>query len=243
LKKIEASDVLIPVFLSLLVLLISSLIARSLEHLTTRQFLLGTAATTVVLLILVGFVIWFQNASHRSELETVIAQLKEAIPTIEYPWLYSDADLAKAETEAKGDSIWIVSPDLKNVTEKAVIIEAVKHNVKRRVTYTYIVPDSPKIDGVLPGLERLFKSTNQLDVVRVPEEEFDRLSITHYAIFNASMNAEGTPEAFLELPIIDAAGKKIRGYWIKVSHETATSLIGRFRNLVKTYSQKSRKRR
>jgi hypothetical protein len=239
LKKPEVSDLLIPVFLSLVVLLISTLIARSLEHLTIRQVLLGATATAVVFLVLAGFVLWFMHNTHTSEFETVLSQLKEAIPPSDFPWLYSDTKLAEEESEAKGDSIWIISPDLKNVTEKQVIIDAVKKNIKRRISYTYIVPKSDRIEGILPGLERLFKNTKQLNIIRVPEEEFRLLSITHYAIFNVSMVDGGTPAAFLELPIIDPSGKKIRGYWIKVSHEAASGLIGRFRGVVKTYGTKA----
>lgn len=239
LKKPDVSDLLIPVFLSLVVLLISTLIARSLEHLTIRQVLLGATATAIVFLVLTGFVLWFLRNTHNSEFEIVLAQLKEVIPPSDFPWLYSDASLAKEESEAKGDSIWIISPDLKNVTEKPVIIDAVRKNIKRRITYTYVVPECDEIEGVLPGLERLFKNTKQLNIVRVPMEEFRRLSITHYAIFNVTMMDGGTPEAFLELPIIDPTGKKVRGYWIKVSHEAASGLIGRFRSVVKAYSNKT----
>jgi hypothetical protein len=181
--------------------------------------------------------LWFQSNSHRSELENVLAHLRGLIPPSDFEWLYSDAELAKVESESVGDNIWIVSPDLINVTDKAEIIDAVKKNVRRRITYTYIVPDASYIKGVLPGLQQLFKShPNQLRLVWVPEAEFFLRSITHYAIFNVNRKDGIASEAYLELPIVDSSGKKIRGYWIKVSKDATASLIGRFLEVVEKYS-------
>jgi len=235
-KKPIVSELLVPVFISITVFLISSLIARSLDLLTIRQLLLGAAATVCLFLILTGFVLFFQSSAHQRELENVIAQLSDLIPPSDFPWLYSDAELAKAEEKAKGDEIWIVSPDLSNVTEKPVIINAVKSNIKRRVKYTYIVPDAEKVRGVQARLKHLFAShPNQLRLVWVPEAVFFLRSITHYAIFNVTGKGGLASEAYLELPIIDPTGKRIRGYWIKVSDNVAASLVGRFLEIVEKY--------
>ncbi len=236
-KKPEASDLLIPVLLSLVVLLVSSLIARALEQLTTRQFLLGFAATVVILLVQTGLFFWLKDKAHQREFRSAIAQLRELIPPSDFPWLYSDAELAKAESEVeRSSSIWIVSPDLMNVTEKEVIIDAVKKNIKQRVKYTYIVPNTKDVRGVVAGLNQLFSShQNQLDIVWVPEEEFFLRSITHYAIINPDRKDGHSPVAYLELPIVDVTGKKIRGHWIKVSKAATAGLIGRFLEVIERH--------
>src|ERR1051325_7983943 len=86
----------------------------------------------------------------RPDDENVTRELKPI--SVKSSWLYSDDDLAQIEAESNGNTIWIISPDLANVTGKAVIIDAVEKNIKRGITYTYIVPESDTINGVLPGL-------------------------------------------------------------------------------------------
>jgi hypothetical protein len=66
--------------------------------------------------------------------------------------LYGDTELANARRKTEGKQIWIVSSDLSNVVDKDVIKAVIQSNAKRGVTYTYIVPNSEQVRGVLPGL-------------------------------------------------------------------------------------------
>jgi hypothetical protein len=232
LKRLITPNVLIPVLLTIIVLLISILVAKASEKLTFREVAIGVALTICIFLMLAGLVLVFESKLHQVELQMLLGRLKELIPPPDFPWLFSDADLAKAESNTSGDSIWIISPDLSNITQKSVIIDAVKKNIEKRITYTYIVPNSNRVKGVLPRLEQVFgRHSNQLRLIKLPESRFRQIAVTHIAVLNASMASDLPMEVFLELPI-EEAGKKIRGYWIKVSQDAAIDLVGRFRDAV-----------
>ena len=106
-------------------------------------------------------------------------------------------------------------------------------NVERGITYTYIVPYSDAVKGILPGLQQIFKShPEQLRLIQLREEHFRLLTVTHIAILNADMNQGQPPEVFMELPIEDTGTRRSRGYWIKVATDAALAMTGRFRKIV-----------
>lgn len=95
------------------------------------------------------------------------------------------------------------------------------------MSYTYIIPNSEKINALLPALRNLFgPAINQLRIKQIPEEDFRRLTVGHIAIYNPNMEGRNAPLVFLELPIEN------RGYWVKVDQDAALGLTGRFRMIV-----------
>lgn len=233
-RRLPDSLILLPA----LVLLVGILITKGYELLSLRGVAIASALTACVLFILVGLVLAFQGKQHRSELQFVISRLRQLIPPSEFTWLYNDAEFARAESTCTGDSIWIVSPDLANVTGNVVIIDAIKKNIARGIVYTYIVPKTDTIEGVLPGLRQLFTSSSeQLKVIPLPRHQFRFLSVTHIAVFNPGMaDGASSPDVYLELPVEDERSNKIRGYWIKVGRGAAKDLAGRFRKIVEANS-------
>ena len=120
--------------------------------------------------------------------------------------------------------------------EKRRIRETVRKNIKRGVIYTYIVPDVDEVKGILPGLRELAKSNpKRLNVISLGKDEFRFLAVTHIAIFNVTMEGGQTPDVFVELPIEEAGGQRIRGYWIKVSKSAASGMAGRFQNIIEKH--------
>jgi hypothetical protein len=229
-EKKRLPDLLVPLYV--LVLLVGVLVTKGYELLTFRGVTIAVALTACVLLILVGLVLAFEGKQHRDEFQLLLNRMQQLIPPSDFPWLYNDADFAKAESTCSGDSVWIISPDLANVTGNQVIIDAVKKNIERGIVYTYIVSNSAKINLILPGLQQLFRSTpGQLKLIKLPVNQFRLLSVTHIAVFNASMTSGMSPEVYLELPVEEAGGKKTRGYWIKVAKSAAGDLAGRFRKI------------
>jgi len=235
-EKKRLPDLLVPLYV--LVLLIGVLVTKGYELLTFRGVAISVALTACVLLLLVGLVLAFQGKQHRDEFQFLLNRLQRLIPPSDFTWLYDDAEFARAESACAGDSIWIVSPDLANVTGSVAIIDAVKKNIARGIVYTYIVPKTDTIEGVLPGLRQLFTSSSeQLKVIPLPRHQFRFLSVTHIAVFNPGMtDGASSPDVYLELPIEDEGSNKVRGYWIKVGRGAAKDLAGRFRKIVEANS-------
>jgi hypothetical protein len=228
-KKAEVPNVLAPVSITVAVLLIGILISKAFAFLSFRDVVLATFSTAIAFSIPVGVALVFQGRRHQVELELIFNRLEELItraPT-DFPWLYRDQDLANAEVGVKGKSIWIVSPDLENVTEKPVIRSAVKSNMERGVNYSYIVPNTKHGKGAVPALEDLFKDNpGQLKLIWLAPEDFEMLTVTHIAIFNARGVGGAAPDVFIELPI--EGGGKRSGFWIKAAKAAAKGVAGRF---------------
>lgn len=236
----DPKNALFPLLITALFILMTTMFTKAQDVFTFGQLGIGLVLTIFILAISIGLALAFSISRERRELDDVMVQLKELVPRTGFPWLYKDVDLAKAESKARGDNIWIVSPDLSNVTEKRVITDAVKKNVKRGITYTYIVPDIDDIDGVLPALEQVFGShPERLKLLRVQRDQFRLLAVSHIAVFNATISSSMSDmEVYIELPIQEDEGKKVHGYWIRVEREAARRVAGRFRKLVADYKDK-----
>jgi hypothetical protein len=236
-KKPETPDLLTSLSLSVVVLLITTIIFQVYSVFKWWQVLIGVAITICIFIILETLFLAFTKSQHNTELESVLNQLKVYVPSI--PWLYNDEALAKIESEVLCKSIWIISPDLSNVTEKQEIISAVKKNIDKGVKYTYIVPNSNPVKAVLPRLQELFGQSGKLNLIKLTPSRFQKLSVTHIAIFNPRGVDNIPAEVFLELPIEKAGGKKIRGFWIRVANDAAKDLIGRFQDIVEETQSKA----
>jgi hypothetical protein len=228
--KQTSIDLLTAVAPAGLVLLVGTLVGKSYELLTIRQVVVGVVLTFCIFAIQNALLVNVQSTRQHDEFDAVLHRLRVLTPAPAISWLLSDAELAEAETHALGRHIWIVSPDLHNVTDKQVIRNAMMRNMEKGITYTYIVPHTADVGGVLPRLRSLFQQhQRQLRLVRLPADEFDTLAITHIAVFNPDMDNDSPSEVFFELPVEDAAGHTFRGYWVRVAAHSRRGIIGRFR--------------
>ena len=146
-KAPEPRDSLLALLLTSIFILVTTVFTEAQNVFSFRQLLFGLVLTITILTICIGLALAFSRSHRHTELEEIMSQLKEIVPRTDFPWLYKDHDLARAESKARGDNIWIISPDLVNVTEKQVITNAVRKNIKRGITYTYVVPDADQIEG------------------------------------------------------------------------------------------------
>lgn len=221
-------------------ILATGLVARLGEKFTVREMAVGLLLTVVFLTVAWALIVFTHRDYQEAEVGTILRQLRSIASLLHFPWLCDDDALAKREAEVTGD-VWIISPDLVNVTEKTQISEVVKRNIARGINYTYIMPNSEKISWALPHLEKLAKKhSNRLQKIVLDQEEFRRLSVTHIAIFNAGPTSDTSSlEVFLELPIAEPDGKKIRGHWVQVQRDAAKDLAGRFSEIIRQRNRES----
>jgi len=227
----QTNDLLIGTVTAILVLLVSLVVGKALDLLDLKTVAIGTFICIVIVLGIVGLFHVIEHASHKDEIDIVVKRLNELIPPTGFSWLLSDAGLIDMESKVKCKEVWIISPDLSHDTVRADIQRAVKKNIKRGVTYTYILPKTEAISALLPSLRNLFASNDsQLKVTQIPEEGFRYLTIRHIAIYNPNMENDNAPQVFIELPI------KGCGYWAEIAQDAGIALTGRIKKLIKEES-------
>lgn len=233
-------DFLFALSTTVVFILATGFVARLEEKFTKTDMVVGFLWTVIVLTVAWAMVLFTHRNYQEAEVGSILRQLKSVASQLHFLWLCDDDALAKREAEVTGD-VWIISPDLLNVTEKSQISEAVKRNIARGINYTYIMPNSEKISWALPHLEKLAKKhSNRLHKIILDQEEFRRLSVTHIAIFNAGPTSDTSSlEVFLELPIEEPDGKRIRGHWVQVQRDAAKDLAGRFSEIIRRKSRES----
>lgn len=236
-RKPETSDVIIGTGVAILVILIGTLVDKALDLLGFQAVAVGVTIAIVIILGIIAVVWFLGRKSYESELIKAIESIRNISLSSKYDWLYSSGDIDEIERTAKYSDIWIVSSDLSNDTGNVdgPIISIIKKNLRRGITYTYIIPKVERTRAVFPHLQQIFSShPQQLNVVRVAPERFDLLIMTHIAIYNPNMEGGQPPQVFIELPI-DIRGYG-RGYWIRVSEDIAFNVIGRLRTEIESMS-------
>ena len=217
----------------LLVLLVGILVSKALDLLDLTTVIIGVGISTIIVLGTVAIVWGFGQQSHNLELDRIIKELKEITPSAQHDWLYNATELNEIEGNIISKNIWVISPDLSNDTGTPDIdvIHMVKENLRKKVFYTFIVPDIETIKAVLPHLRKTFASRpKQLRIIYLPQEAFRMLTTAHIVIFNPNMENGRNPEVFLELPLQNRGYAK--GYWIKAADDAALGFVGRFRKIV-----------
>lgn len=220
---------------AILVLLIGILVGKALDLLDPWVVAVGVGISIIIVLGISAIVWIFGRTTHQAELKSIIQELRDVTSSARYSWLYTTAEVNEFESKCRCSNIWVVSPDLSNDTgsSAADIIAVVKKNLRRGITYTYIVPDSEAIDAVLPNLRQTFMShPEQLRLVRLPQDTFRLLTTAHITMYNPNMEDNRVPDVFIELPI-EQRGHG-RGYWVKVANDAALGFVGRFRRIVET---------
>lgn len=146
-----------PVIVAAFLLAASAVLDQALNIYSTLSVIAGIGVTLVIFLKVIYTQAKLMTNQHDEKLCSLIAQLSEIVPERKYSWLYSDAELALFEGNAGGKEIWIISPDLLNVADKPVIQNVVKANLRRGITYTYIVPHKDEINGIIPSLRKTYE--------------------------------------------------------------------------------------
>src|ERR1041385_18049 len=168
-------DFLFGLSTTVIFILATSFVASLESKYTKTEMAVGLVWTVVVLTVAWALILFTHRNYQEGEVGSILRQLKSVASQLHFLWLCDDDALAKREAEVTGD-VWIISPDLLNVTEKTQISEAVKRNIARGINYTYIMPKSEKISWALPHLEKLAnKHRNRLKTILLDQQEFRRL--------------------------------------------------------------------
>lgn len=232
-RKPETRDLIIGTGVAILVLLIGTLVDKSLDLLGFQAVAIGVTISIIIILGIIGIVWFLGRRGSELELQRAIENLRSITPSSRYEWLYTPAEMDEIEEKAKYKDIWIVSYDLSNDTgnPNTPIISIIKKNLKRGISYTYIIPDIEHTNAVLPHLYRIFSSyPNQIRIIPLSHSTFDFFTTTHIAIYNPNMERGQLPQVFIELPIQERGYSK--GYWIRVADDISLKVVGRFRSAI-----------
>lgn len=165
------------------------------------------------------------------------ATLRKALLLITDPkfeWLKSNEQLAGIEGETSEGHIWVVSPDLQNITLGGAFRRVVMHNLEKGITYTYFVPGTHLIRGRIARLKHAFPGHKERLVFRtIPEDKFNRLALTHILMLNPHELNEEPCKVFFEAPV------EGRGYWIEADSSLATKMLGRLKYYLDHHEESS----
>jgi hypothetical protein len=138
-----------------------------------------------------------------------------------FEWLYTADDLARIQTDAVCKCVWFITPDLYRNALVGKIKDAIRTNMERETSYTFIIPHSDEMNPKDVLKQMAESKPGQIHINdSIQADEFRSLAVTDYLIMNAD---SGEPQAFLELPITS------HGYWIKVDDKAAMGFVIRFR--------------
>ena len=135
--------------------------------------------------------------------------------------------------------VWVVSPHLANDSgtqyegglDRTSTVGTVQENLRRKVGYTFVVPDTDQIRALLPQLHRNYDLPRKRPlVVLVPPGVFQTLAVSEIAIYDPDLKSRQTPLVFMELPVAIA-----HNYWALLDDGTAATFVTRVRNVIKDY--------
>ena len=230
----DRNDLILPTFVAIFVILIGTLVDQLFGLIGLRAVIIGVTITIIIILGIVSIVWLLGRNSYEADLRKAIEELRDIIPSSRYDWLHTSAEMNKIEEKVRCKDIWVISYDLSNDTTGDLVtslVTVVKNNLKRNITYTFIVPDTEHTTAVLPRLYQIFSShPRQLRVIKISQDTFDFFTATHITIYNPNLEYEKPPQVFIELPIVKRGYGK--GHWVLVADDIALKVVGRFRVVV-----------
>jgi hypothetical protein len=118
---------------------------------------------------------------------------------------------------------------------KGVLADIVASNIKRGVSYTYVLPKESKVAVKKEGLKNTYGNARQPpEFVDVPPDLFDNITETNITIYNPVPYKDAPPsDVFIELPTDVDASKR---HWVKVHPHFGERIIGKVNNLIATLS-------
>ena len=155
-----------------------------------------------------------------------IGDIQENETHTDYAWLYLPADLQSIEIHASIKSITVLTPHPYQDLTSTCIRSLIMNNLSKGIKYKFIVPKLDAIEELENSLNKIFAShIDLLEIIKIPDEEFHRLVVTHYVIMNPEDESEFPLQVFIELPIVQ------RDYWVQVNDEAAHNFRDRFNQL------------
>ena len=143
-------------------------------------------------------------------------------------WLYWHEIIERIEENVECGTIWVITPDLLHSTNCPFFMEAVKKNLQKGITYTYVFPKTAQTLALLDTLRGVFSTHPNLLTERPMREDlFRKMAVSHYLVLEPGACSDKPPQVFLELPI------RSREYWIEVDRDAAQGFYSRFYGIVK----------
>jgi hypothetical protein len=136
-------------------------------------------------------------------------------------WLIHDNELLNIEKDKKkSKEIWIVSPDPTDDTGNSPWVQVIKQNITDGITYIYVTPDKPSLNGAIKGLKSVFRGRlNQCKILKLNHEEYKKLPFSHLVIYDPN-NTHDEFDCLAELEVEES------GWWIRISVRKLNELIG-----------------
>jgi hypothetical protein len=163
------------------------------------------------------------------------AKLDEILPSSEvenvdgFRWLFLREDIVSLQDSVECQSVWVIASTLYPYSLEADLRDLVQSNMKRKVVYTYIIPESQEnVPFVQEFVGISTKNGNKPIVCSIPEEDFNKFAAADYLIVNPECSNSYQVRMFLELPI-----KCTERYWIEVDEEATVKFVARFGQLAK----------
>lgn len=151
-------------------------------------------------------------------------------------WMHTQHEIDTIEKNIKkGMEIWVISPDLKNDTNRddpqiAEIIKIVEKNMQKGVCYTYIVPDKdPLVRGKIEELLNIFKrykNTPKLIVKKIDKDYFSLFGNMCFVIYNPTSEGGKPSKVYMELP------REEKKWWVELSQVQATIFEGKISEII-----------
>lgn len=137
-------------------------------------------------------------------------------------WLLSREELLAEERKANVSEIWIISRSLDEETDPS-FIAVVKNNVKRGITYRYIVPDQPATRARAAQVRSAHGESTRVQVVFVSDDLFVLVAPQDIALFGpVGRNANGVI-GYMNLPIGEGGNE----FFLRLGNEHVRELVGR----------------
>lgn len=205
-----------------------SVLATIAVNLVYEKFGFWPTAGGVLLVVGLVFVISFavfrclhSTISDRLDaLENTVRSVKAAFGK---DWLISREELLRLEEKTKAAEIWIISRGLQEETDEETYLRVVRKNIKRGITYTYIVPDNEVTRAKAEQIKSAHENSGQIGFRFMTEEFFDLAAAQDIAILGPVGRDAANMRAYMNLP----TGGEGSEYFIVLGKEFAERLVGR----------------
>jgi len=212
--------------------------AKALDYIAIKDFwpfILIVVVFIILIVFIVNFLTTFYINNTFKELQKDIREdiKRSTIFNLAIADNLVDVDkLLEIEKEQKCKDIWVLTHNLSNDTDNGSFVNVVRHNIRRKVVYTYIVPDTPSIRGKLNSIESIFQDEQAMDLLHVylvPEDKLRNATYTGIVIFNPTRKLSETPPVAYEHLAISNSEIKI---CIKLSEFATHDIIGHTASLI-----------
>lgn len=226
---------LIIIFVTFLATVVTFFVSGKVSEFETRDVILVVTSFISISAIILGFMAFYRAEKNQSLINENIEKLSDIKESYEklvthqkIEWLLNDDQLLTVEQLKRCcKEIWIVSPDPADDTGDSPWTAVIKQNIQDGISYYYISPKSPSLDGAIKGLKTIFRDNlDQCMIVKLKPSDYEKLPHEHLVIYDPH-NDHGESDSFAE---IDTEEK---GWWVKLPVSRQNIIVGKLLPLIK----------